>query len=271
MGASLILTDASVLEKRFWDLCKKYKATTMGGVSYTFEMLKRIGFERMNLEHLRYITQAGGKLSKELCVFFAETCLEKNMRFIVMYGQTEATARMSYLPWEDATRKAGSIGIPIPGGSIHLEDGNGNHIEDAHVPGELVYEGDNVTLGYAYNYTDLSKGDENKGVLRTGDVAERDDEGYYYIVGRMGRFLKILGKRVNLDEIEELLGKNGYDCACTGGDDDLRVYITNKDAQENISDILKKTFGLRAPSVTIQHVDEIPRNVSNKIEYAALL
>jgi acyl-coenzyme A synthetase/AMP-(fatty) acid ligase len=270
MGSSIILSDASVLEKRFWNLCKKFEATTFGGVPYTFEILKRIGFENMNLPHMQYVTQAGGKLSKELCDFFVKSCLEKNMRFIVMYGQTEATARMSYVPWEDALRKAGSIGIPIPGGAMHLEDTNGNLITDADVSGELIYEGDNVSLGYAEDDTDLSKGDENKGVLRTGDIAKRDTDGYYYIVGRRSRFVKVLGKRVNLDEIEAWLRKEGLDCACAGGDDAVRVYITDTGAEQNVRDLLKQIFDLRAPSVTIHIINEIPRNSSNKIEYASL-
>jgi long-chain acyl-CoA synthetase len=224
----------------------------------------------MDLPYMQYLTQAGGKLSKELCTFFAKTCLQKRMRFIVMYGQTEATARMSYVPWGAAIQKAGSIGIPIPGGTMYLEDENGTRIEAPYVPGELVYEGNNVSLGYAEDSTDLSKGDERNGVLHTGDIAERDDEGYYYIVGRLSRLLKILGNRINLDEIESWLRKDGYDCACTGVDDDLHVYITNKEVEQNVKDVLTKTFGIRPPSFSIRCVEEIPRNASNKIQYASL-
>ena len=151
------------------------------------------------------ITQAGGKLSQELTAEFTDICAQKGIKFYVMYGQTEATARMSYLPWEYARQKLGSMGIAIPGGQFWLEDENGNVIGDIDTMGELIYKGDNVTLGYAENYIDLSKGDENKGILRTGDLAKRDADGFYYITGRKKRFLKMFGKRVNLNEVEELI------------------------------------------------------------------
>ena len=147
---------------------KEQKATTFGGVTYTYEMLKKLRFARMDLPSLTYLTQAGGKLSKELSLEFSEICAKQGKRFIVMYGQSEATARMSYLPWGYAIIKAGSIGIAIPHGKFTLIDANGEEITTPHVTGELEYEGDNVTLGYADSIEDLAKGDENHGVLQTG-------------------------------------------------------------------------------------------------------
>ena len=137
----------------------------------------------------------------ELSAEFADICVGKGIEFYVMYGQTEATARISYLPCEYAQTKVGSVGIPIPGGKMWLEDSEGNQIDSAGVAGELVYQGDNVTLGYAEDYLDLAKGDENNGLLRTGDIAKYDDDGFFTIVGRAKRFLKMYGNRINLDEI----------------------------------------------------------------------
>lgn len=114
-GARIIATEKTLMDKGFWELLKTQKATTFGGVPYIYEMLKRLRFGRMELPSLRYITQAGGKLSKELALEFSEICRNKGIKLIIMYGQTEATARMSYLPWEYAFSKAGSIGIAIPG------------------------------------------------------------------------------------------------------------------------------------------------------------
>ena len=142
----------------------------------------------MDLPSLRYMTQAGGKLSPELHKVFAQDCIEKNRKFIVMYGQTEATARMAYLPAEYALEKYGSMGIAIPGGQFSLIDDNGNKIMDENITGELIYKGANVTLGYAESRSDLIKGDENHGVLFTGDMAKRDKDGFYYIVGRKKGF-----------------------------------------------------------------------------------
>ena len=130
-GASIILTNATLMEKRFWERLRENAATTFGGVPYTFEMLKKLRFERMNLPDVKYITQAGGKLDIELSAEFADICHDKGIKFFVMYGQTEASPRMSYLPWEYARTKVGSIGIAIPGGRFWLEDENGNEIKKA--------------------------------------------------------------------------------------------------------------------------------------------
>ena len=129
----------------------------------------------MDLPSLRYVTQAGGgRLSPELHEKFARWAADTGRRFIVMYGQTEATARMSYLPAEKALEKRGSIGIAIPGGRLSLVDEDGNEITESDTVGELVYHGDNVPPGYAECGGDLAKGDERHGRLETGDMARFD-------------------------------------------------------------------------------------------------
>ena len=182
----------------------------------------------MDLPYLRTMTQAGGKLSPELHREFAKYAQENGKHFVVMYGQTEATARMGYLPWKKAIEKYGSMGIAIPGGKLWLKDIQGNKIIQPDIIGELVYEGKNVTLGYAICKEDLKKEDERYGVLETGDMAKMDEEGYFYIVGRKKRFLKIFGNRVNLDETERMIKVTfeGLDCACAGIDDKLYIFIT---------------------------------------------
>lgn len=269
-GASIILTDATLMEKRFWKALRNNNATTFGGVPYTFEMLKKLRFERMNLPDLKYITQAGGKLSIELSAEFASICNDKGIKFFVMYGQTEASPRMSYLPWKHARTKVGSIGIAIPGGRFWLEDEKGNKIKEHGTTGELVYQGANVTMGYADSCFDLEKGDENKGILYTGDLAERDVEGFYYVTGRKKRFLKMYGNRVNLDEIEELTRKAGYDCVCTGTDDNLKIYLTEPDDENRIVSYIAKRTGINKAGISFEYIDKIPRNESGKVQYSAL-
>ena len=269
-GASLVLTDATLMDKRFWQTLKEQQVTTFSGVPYIFEMLKKLRFARMDLPSLKYLTQAGGKLNPELSAEFAEVCEAKSIAFIVMYGQTEATARMSYLPREYARSKAGSIGIAIPGGRFWLTDDSGKVIEDAETVGELWYQGDNVSLGYATNCADLNKGDENKGILQTGDMAKRDSDGFYYIVGRKNRFLKLFGNRVNLDEVEHLLRDAGYDCACAGVDDKLTIYVTQKDSQAQILKMISERTGINPHGFVIAYIDKIPRNEAGKITYTAL-
>lgn len=269
-GAAVILTEATMMDKQFWILLREQKATTFGGVPYIYEMLKKLRFGRMELPSLRYITQAGGKLSKELSEEFSEICTQKGIQLIVMYGQTEATARMSYLPWEYAISKAGSIGIAIPGGIFRLVDADGSFIEQPEITGELVYRGKNVTLGYAQDRFDLNKPDENHGILYTGDMAKRDEDGFYYIVGRKKRFLKLFGNRVNLDEVEGLLKKQGFECACTGVDDRMDIYVTDAGQTEQVSTFIKEHTSVNRGGFKVHYIKEIPRNESGKVLYSAL-
>lgn len=233
-GAAIAVTNKTFFEKSFWDLCNRYKVTNFGGVPYSYDILQTIGFEQLQIPSLRYITQAGGKLQEGKVKHMVSACKAKGIKFIIMYGQTEATARMSYLPWEKAGEKSASIGIAIPDGRFVLEDDLGNEITKTGQTGELVYYGPNVTLGYAESYEDLGKGDEFNGVLHTGDLARRDADGFYYIVGRNKRFIKLFGNRVSLDEAEQLLAKNHYSCVCGGKDDCLTIYTVEQGKSEEI-------------------------------------
>lgn len=269
-GCSVILTRKSLMEKGFWEILKAQKASTFGGVPYTYEMLKKLRFARMDLPSLRVLTQAGGKLSPELAKEFAGICETKGIRFVVMYGQTEATARMSYLPSEHAVSKAGSMGIAIPGGEFWLEAENGDIITENNVVGELIYKGDNVAMGYAESSSELYRGDETGGVLRTGDYAKRDDDGFYYIVGRKKRFLKLFGNRVNLDEVETLIKARGYDCACTGVDDRLKIYTTDKENMQDIKRFVETSMDIPASGLEMVHIARFPRSDAGKILYSEL-
>lgn len=269
-GASIILTNKTLMEKEFWELLKNNNATTFGGVPYTYEILKKLRFSRMQLPSLKVLTQAGGKLSSELSKEFSIICEEKGIRFYVMYGQTEATARMSYLPPEYSILKAGSIGIAIPEGKFSIRDDKGNIIEEGETTGELIYQGNNVTMGYAQSCKDLCNGDENSGILVTGDMAKRDKDGFYYIVGRKKRFLKLFGNRVNLDEMEQLLKNGGFECACIGTDDNLKIYITNEKSVADVKNFVVEHTGINSAGFTIYHVEAVPRNEAGKILYSAL-
>lgn len=269
VGASIILTQKALMQKEFWQLLKNHGATSFGGVPYTYEMLEKLRFFRMDLPTLRTMTQAGGKLSPELHKKFAEYALDKGKHFVVMYGQAEATARMSYLPHEKSLEKYGSMGIAIPGGEFSLIDVDGKEIMAPDVVGELVYKGKNVTLGYAESGKDLIKGDERGGVLLTGDMARRDEDGYYYIVGRKKRFLKLYGSRVNLVEVEELLKKKNYEAACVGEDDHMRIYTTSEDTA-GLHSYIASIMGINRAAFEVFHIAAIPRNEAGKVLYSNL-
>ncbi len=269
-GCKIILTEESIVSKNFWDLINSKGVTTFGGVPYTYQMLRRLGFEKMSLPTITKLTQAGGKLDSNLAKYFADVCKQKEIEFYVMYGQTEATARMSCLPSNDSIRKSGSIGLPISKGSFYLLSDVGKVITKSQEVGELYYKGPNVSMGYAYSVADFSKNDENHGVLATGDLAMRDEEGYYYIVGRKKRFVKIFGNRVSLDEVEGLTLKNGYSCVCTGFDDKLFIFTTQQESLNELKDFVSIKTGLHHSAITVKFITEFPRNDSGKILYTEL-
>lgn len=269
-GATILLTDKSIIQKEFWDFAKNQKATSMAGVPYTYEVLRRLRIFKMDLPYLKTMTQAGGKLASNITEEYIRNAVDNGKRFFVMYGQTEATARMSYLPQDRAMEKYASIGIAIPDGCFSLIDADGNEFVEPNVDGELVYRGPNVSLGYAESVEDLAKGDENGGVLYTGDIARRDEDGFYYITGRMKRFVKIFGNRVNLDAIEQLVKAVTTSCACVGIDDKLTVFTTAKGKEEEIISLLVKKTGLNIRAFAVRVIDVIPKNTSGKIQYVEL-
>lgn len=269
-GATILLTSKSLMEKVFWTFLKDQQASSLSGVPYTYEMLKKLRFFRMDLPSLNTLTQAGGKLNNELNQEFSKYCSQTNKKFFVMYGQTEATARMSYLPPEYSLTKLGSMGIAIPGGEFSLIDETGATIEGNEIIGELVYKGGNVSMGYAECGDDLSKGDENQGTLITGDIAKRDSDGFYYIVGRKKRFIKIYGNRVNLDETERLLKSIISDCACVGVDDKMLIYINDAERLDEVRNFISSKIGIHHAAFTVKFIKKIPKNSSGKTIYSSL-
>lgn len=268
VGAPILLTGHSVMQKSFWDLFKAGGATSLVGVPYTYKMFDRLNIYSMELLTLRYMTQAGGKLNAELAEKFARFAYENKIRFYIMYGQTEATARMSYLPPEYSLEKYKSIGKEIPGGEFKLLDENSNTVYEYYTKGELVYKGKNVMMGYAFEESDLQKGKELGEELKTGDIAYFDEEGFYYIAGRKKRFIKVFGKRVNLDQIENYLKTKGFNIAC-GGKDDL-ILVAGTDSTEGIKNLVREKYQFHPSVIKVIKVDEIVRNKSGKIMYKEL-
>lgn len=269
-GATLLLTEKTVFDKDFWNFVKCERATSIAGVPYTYEMLKRLRFFSMDLPDLKTMIQAGGKLNATIAKEYIEFAKSNGKEFIVMYGQTEAAPRMSYLPFEKALDKYSSIGIAIPGGRFSIRDVDDNEIVKPDTDGELVYFGDNVCMGYAEKPEDLSKGDENHGILHTGDVAKCDKDGYYYITGRMKRFVKIWGNRVNLDTIEQLIKPITTNCACVGDDNKITVFLTDRIYEKKVITYLAEKTKLNIRAFEIKVLEEIPTKVSGKIDYFQL-
>ncbi|MEH2052156.1 AMP-binding protein [Nostoc sp.] len=270
-GATILVTEASLISREFWNFFQTYQATSIAGVPYTYEMLRRLNIFCMDLPSLHYLTQAGGRLSSELVSFFARQMQERELPFYVMYGQTEATARMAYLQPEHTLKKLDSIGQAIPGGTFWLEDAQQQKIEGSGVIGELVYQGENVMMGYATCQKDLALPDQLGGILQTGDIAQRDEDGFYYIRGRLKRFLKILGTRINLEDIEKALQDRGFDCICGGKDNLLLVAVRQEKLQVPIAEYLTENFKLHASVFRVFYLEKFPIRSTGKILYEQIL
>lgn len=261
VGAALVLTDASVLDDDFWTLMRSHRVTNLAGVPHTFELLDRVGFADLDLPALRFVTQAGGRLPVQRVRQFVELGQQLGFDLFVMYGQTEATARMSYLPPDLTSAYPHTVGIAIPGGEFRLANEHDG-------VGELVYRGRNIMLGYAHSPADLALGREIS-ELHTGDLARITDSGLVEIVGRSARFAKIFGLRIDLDAVERALADDGFAAAVTEGSAGLLVAATATDSS-SIADSVLRVTGLPLSAVEIVQVRAIPRTAAGKVDYPAL-
>ncbi len=273
MGGDIVLTDSSVVQKEFWQLVQKHNVQVLSGVPFTYEMVDKMRAFRKELPSVTKILQAGGRLPPHLQEKIAKYCEVHRKEFYVMYGQTEATTRMSYLPPKSSLLKLGSIGIAVPGGNFDIVDAQGNNIHTPYVTGELVYRGDNVCLGYAEALEDLKAPNEWLGKLKTGDLAEFDEDGYFYIKGRIKRVHKHYGLRVNLDEVEMLI-KSKYPSllvACVGKGEDIVVWLEEKHVPEGMKNYLMDVTQIKPSGLKLRQIEVIPKLKNDKINYQALM
>lgn len=273
-GAGIFLSSLSIVDKDFWQLLDEAEITSFGGVPYSYEMLIRLGLTRKELSFLRYFTQAGGKLAGKKVKVLQTYAQQHCKKFYVMYGQTEATARMAYVKPETLSNKPDSIGKAIPDGKLTLLDEAGALIKQAHQQGELVYEGPNVMLGYARYLADLKEFDVEER-LKTGDIAYFDEDGDFFITGRLKRFIKIFGLRISLDEVEHMLRHMGIDCYVVGEDNKLKIAVTTaslinkaKNKDSLIKDMTSQ-LGIHHSTIKILEVDTLPQNNNGKADYKA--
>lgn len=259
-GAATVLTEAGLLTREFWDTFKLHEVTSLAGVPYTYQMLHRLNPRKLPLQSLRTLTQAGGRLSAPLIENFRTLAEENGWRFFVMYGQTEASPRISYVPPEMLKEKCGSIGIAIPGGQLSVSP-----------ECELVYEGANVMMGYAMCRADLAQGDDMHGRLATGDLASTDIDGYFYLHGRLKRFVKIHGNRMSLDDIETRLEADlNVPVAVAGEDDKLRIFFGGDVDESQARTLMSTVFRLHASTYTLTWLESLPYTTSGKKDYGGL-
>lgn len=269
-GASIVLNDYSITQKEFWVLFNDYDVNHFYGVPYTYEIIDNFRlYNKFQGKRIQF-TQAGGYLNKMVKEKIMNFCKGNNHEFIVMYGQTEATARMSYVPGNRLYDHIESIGVPIPNGQFTILDQSGNDITSTNKQGDLVYNGPNVMLGYSTNLSDLGTKEVTDETLHTGDIAYKTLDGFYYIVGRKKRFVKLFGNRVSLDELESICKVITNECVCIGKNDSILILVTNAKTTADLSEhILSKTL-LQSRDFNIKVVDKMIRNSSGKILYTQM-
>jgi acyl-CoA synthetase (AMP-forming)/AMP-acid ligase II len=268
-GGTVVLTPHSFMRPEFWHDADEERATSFAGVPYMYETLHRLRFEPARHPTLRTFTQAGGALRRDLIAHFHARATEAGARLVVMYGQTEATARISYVPPERLAEKIGTIGVAIPGGRLRLEPLDGA----AGLATQLVYEGGNVMMGYAETPADLRLGDVQRGVLRTGDLATVDDDGYFTVVGRLKRFAKLFGRRVSLEDVErELESAFPLRAIATEAGERLAVFVAVDGAVGDGAVVAHLARFLAVPpsAIVVRGVADLPLTATGKKDYKAL-
>lgn len=266
VGACVVLSSASVVDPCFWDAVGRHGVTNLAGVPHTFELLERSGFRDRNVASLRFLTQAGGRLDPDVVRRFADHGAAGGWDLFVMYGQTEATARMAYLPPHLARSRADAVGVAVPGGSFRLEPFDGCRPGE----GEVIYAGPNVMMGYAETAADLARGPEHS-ELHTGDIGRFGSDGMLEIVGRRRDFVKIFGLRIDLGQIDRLLVAHGVDGRCAGDDDGIAVAVTGTADPAAVRATIATTIGLPSGAVAVAAMAELPRLATGKLDRRMLL
>lgn len=267
--ASLVFTNKSMMELSYWDSFSE--VTSFSGVPFHYEMLDKLRFHRKTFPKLKTLTQAGGALSPTLIKKFAENAEENGQNFFVMYGQTEASPRLAYLPPEACHDHAGKIGCAIPGVTLSVQNPMTGEALPPGQEGELIAYSPSITLGYVTGREDLNDPDSFGGRLATGDLAIQTESGFFQITGRMSRFIKLQGNRVNLSAIEQRLGEIGFEVICVGEDEALFVVLLRQDEVDTVKALITEHFEFSPRAFKVVPMDNIPRSDSGKPAYAKIL
>jgi acyl-CoA synthetase (AMP-forming)/AMP-acid ligase II len=274
-GATVVIEPSGVLGRGFWDAVNEHKVTSLAGVPYHYEMLRRLKFDPAKYPSLRTLTQAGGKLRDDLVAQFNDKIRAVGGRMFVMYGQTEAAPRMTTVPAERLAEKLGSAGPALPGGSFAVRREDGSETQQPKIVGEVVYRGPNVMMGYADDEAGLAADDECGGVLPTGDLGYLDEDGFLYITGRLKRIGKVFGNRVSLDDLEHAVrsASVGIDvvAAVPAGDKVvLFAEAADKEICKDAAKALSERLHLHTSGFDVRPIDTVPLLASGKIDYRSL-
>lgn len=269
---SLVINNKFMFPQTVIDDINKYKCTGFAGVPSTFQiLLKMTNIKQSKFPSLRYITQAGGRLPN---IFIKELIdILKGVDIYIMYGQTEATARLSYLPPDLLESKLGSIGKGIPGTQLKVMNEYGGEVKPGET-GHIVAKGKNIMKGYFNDQEETNKVLKNE-YLYTGDLGTVDKDGYIYIIAREKNIIKSGGNRISPKEIEDVILEieDVLECAVVGVEDDtlgeaVKAVVVCKGSNITLTDIQmhckNKLPRYKVPKY-IKFVLSLPKNSSGKV------
>ena len=268
-GAGVVLGDRSPLSLAGWDHLVRSGATSFAAVPATYAAFGPAHVGLLGRSKIRTMTQLGARLGDDLTMRLVRMMDQREGRFFVMYGQTEATSRIARLDPADLPGRLGSVGVAVPGGTITIWP---VPVHARALPGEgaVHYRGPGVMLGYAAGRADLCRGAEVD-VLDTGDLGYLRG-GYLYLTGRTKRIVKVLGVRTSLDDLERMVERPGHPAAVICGADDVVHLVGAGDAavHEQQRRHLVESLGVPSLHVVVRHVGRLPRTPGGKVDYQAL-
>lgn len=272
-GGSMVLCKNSIFEKDFWRILREYSVTNLGGVPSTYELIDKYlqSSYSNDTPSLKFLTQAGGALKGSSLDKTIQNSRKLGAKFFKMYGQTEATARMTILPSDEIENNRDSVGYSIPGGRIQLLDAEGREVTALDTIGEVVYYGPNVSLGYAFSRSDIGAGDQNNGRLATGDLGFLDAFGSLHITGRKDRLVKINGMRIDLTALEDLLLEEKLSISIQVTGSKLQIFLERRKWDAKLKNHVAQKIGIKKYLLEFYHVDSFPLLESGKLDSQSLI
>lgn len=266
-GSSVVVSDQSPMIGSFWRLVHRHAIVEVSGTPLFYQAIFRRPDGPELPPAVRVLTQAGGRLPTAHLQRALDLMTAADGRFFCMYGQTEATSRISCLDLSMRPDKLGSVGLALPGGRVHV-----GAAMDGTDSGPIGYTGPNVMMGYATSREDLAR-DHDVDCLDTGDLGRLDADGFLYLTGRSSRFTKIVDRRVSLDDIEEWLELPGRCAVVTGPPGGAAIVVFTTESQRALSggcQALTASLGIPAAAVEVREISAIPRTAGGKIDYGQL-
>ena len=263
-GSKLVMNSYSILDLNFWKLFKVNKIKFFYTVPLMCEILFKDSSFSNSFKYLNTLCCAGGHLDKKIKLNILSFLKNKNI--FVMYGQTEASPRISYVNISKNKNKIDSIGKSVKGGELFFKS-NKNKISMKKLPKEIYYKGKNVMLFYAEKIKDLAKKRSNNYIINTGDLGYQDSQNFFYLTGRKNRIAKINGVRIDLDQID----KDFKSQKITSINIQNKVFLCSKKViKKNSLNKISKIYNLGINNIKTFRIRTLPLNYNNKLDYSKL-